>query len=92
MFGQGVYSCPTAPCAENSKKEFAEYNLELHTERGGLDHLGKLKKWVGRQYTHRPHIEYFWTNFDDDHEVRRRYYMRIRTKNFNSIDFFLVPN
>lgn len=83
---------PTTPCIEYSKKELAEYIFELYIDRGGLDALGKLKKQVGRQYTHRPYIEYFWVNFNDDREVQRWHYMRMNAQFVKSINFFLVPN
>lgn len=64
-----MYACPTAPYVEYLEKELVEYNFDLHRNIG-VDPQGKLKKWIGREYTHRPHIEEFWVNCDDDKELQ----------------------
>lgn len=69
-----------------------EYNLDLHIAWARMDLYGKLKKLVGNQYAHRPHIKNYWVNFQDEKEVRMRHYMRMMTQFVWSINLFHVPN
>lgn len=71
--------------------ELAEYNLELHIDRGGVDPWGKLKKWVGREYAHSPHVKEFWANCKDD-KVWMYHYIRMTVTFLKSINLFQVPD
>lgn len=75
--GFGMYAFPPDECEEYSEKKLVEYNLNLHTDRGRIDPKGELKKWIGREYSHQPHIEEFWVNCKDDKEVQMHHYMRM---------------
>lgn len=49
--------------------------MELYTPRIRMDPYGKLKKMVGKEYSHLHNVEDFWVNYKDDKEVHMRHYM-----------------
>lgn len=87
-----MYAIPASQCAEYSKKEINEYNLELHTARSQMDLYGKLKKMVGKEYSHLHNVEDLWENCRDDKEVHMRYYMRMMAYFFKKFNLFLMPD
>jgi hypothetical protein len=73
------YSFQSFGVAKTTTEEFQTLNFITHTSRMNFDPKGKINNLYASQLPlHSPLLEYLWDNLQDDFEVRKRGYERLK--------------